>query len=331
MPESSRGLTGRLAPSPTGGLHLGHARTFLAAWLAARSAGGRVVLRVEDLDATRVRADALVGAVDDLRWLGLDWDEGPDVGGPHAPYLQSLRLTSFQHALERLMDRGLVYPCTCTRAEIARAASAPHAEDEGPSYPGTCSYRTTADAAALTGRPYTWRFRVPDGPVAWDDRVLGPLVGEPARLGGDFLVFREGSGPSYQLAVVVDDAAMGVTQVVRGLDLVPSTPRQILLHRALGHPEPEFGHLPLVVGSDGRRLAKRDGSVKLAALRSGGCEPRRLVGWLAASLGCDTDGGPASPPELRRRFAADRVPPAPFVVAPRDVLDLLAGRTPSRS
>src|SRR4051812_45893545 len=248
-------VIGRLAPSPTGGLHLGHARTFLIAWLAARSVGGRVVLRVEDLDASRARPEARAGAIADLHWLGLDWDEGPDVGGPSSPYIQSERQAAYDAALARLQEAELVYPCTCTRADIARAASAPHAEDEGPVYPGTCSGKSVADARALAlaGRPFAWRFRVPAGPVAWDDLVRGQVALDPCRLGGDFVVARSPTSTSYQLAVVADDAAMGITQVVRGDDLLPSTPRQILLYRSLALALPRFGHVPLAVGADGRR------------------------------------------------------------------------------
>lgn len=287
MPRRPDMPAGRLAPSPTGGLHVGHARTFLAAWLRARSDEGRVILRVEDLDATRVRAEARAGILADLHWLGLDWDEGPDVGGPFGPYVQSERFALYDAALGRFRDAELVYPCTCTRADIARVASAPHAEDEGPSYPGTCAGRDAGEAEALrrAGRTFAWRFRTPAGMVGWDDLVLGRVEIDPARAGGDFLVARDGSGPGYQLAVVADDLAMGVSQVVRGDDLVPSTPRQILLYRAFGEEPPEFGHLPLVHGADGRRLAKRDGSIKLATLRESGVDPGRFVGWLASTLG----------------------------------------------
>ncbi len=194
MPVPTVPIVGRLAPSPTGGLHLGHARTFLAAWLLARKSGGCIILRIEDLDTTRVRPGAAEGMIEDLRWLGFDWDEGPDVGGPHAPYVQSQRLGSIVEALERLKRLDLVYPCTCTRAEIARAASAPHAEDEGPSYPGTCAERDATDAAALTGRSFAWRFRVPNGAVAWRDLFQGSVAIDPSVVGGDFLVAREGSG-----------------------------------------------------------------------------------------------------------------------------------------
>ena len=255
-------IVGRLAPSPTGGLHLGHARTFLLAWLAARSAGGRVVLRIEDIDVSRVRPEATQGAIDDLRWLGLDWDDGP--------YLQSERLADYELALDRLKAMGLVYPCTCTRADIARAASAPHAEDEGPSYPGTCAGRTVAEASRLENRPFAWRFRVSGGSVGWEDLLKGPIRVPPQ---GDFLVARSGGAPAYQLAVVCDDAAMGVNQVIRGDDLIASTPRQVRLYAHLGWKEPAFGHLSLVNGPDGRRLAKRDASLKLSTLRESGVDP----------------------------------------------------------
>jgi glutamyl-tRNA synthetase len=314
--------TGRLAPSPTGGLHLGHARTFLAAWLYARSRGGRMVLRVEDLDASRVRAETVRGAVDDLRWLGLTWDEGPDVGGPSHPYVQSERLSVYGESLRRLQDAELIYPCTCTRAEVARAASAPHVEDEGPTYTGTCSGRTVADARALAGQPFAWRFRVPAGPVGWDDLVRGRLEVDPSQVGGDFIVARENAGPSYQLAVVHDDAAMGVTQVIRGHDLVPSTPRQLLLFRALGWAPPAFGHVPLVHGPDGRRLAKRDGSIKLATLRSAGVDPVALIDWLARSLGMTGPVGLVGPAGWVDRFDPGRIPPRDWMLT-SDVLESL--------
>jgi glutamyl-tRNA synthetase len=329
MPRRHATPTGRLAPSPTGGLHLGHARTFLAAWLFARSRGGRVVLRVEDIDASRVRSEAVQGAIDDIDWLGLTWDEGPDRGGPSAPYVQTQRLGAYDEALRRLQDAGLVYPCTCSRAEIARAASAPHFEDEGPTYPGTCSERSADDARGYAGRPFAWRFRVPAGPVAWNDLILGPSAIDPSLVGGDFIVARASMGPSYQLAVVNDDAEMGVTQVIRGHDLVPSTPRQILLYRALGWEPPDFGHLPLVHGPDGRRLAKRDGSIKLAALRSAGLDPRALVGWLAVSLGITQRSESAGPAAWVDRFDPARIPRGAWTLT-QDQLDTLhRGEVPS--
>jgi len=317
-------LVGRLAPSPTGGLHLGHARTFLIAWLAARYSGGKVVLRIEDLDWSRVRDQARAAALVDLRWLGLDWDEGPDVGGPKAPYVQSERSWLYEEVLDRLKASESVYPCTCTAADIERAASAPHAEDEGPTYPGTCAHRSAADAHPLRDRPFAWRFRVPPGPVAWDDLFLGRVELDPSRLGGDFVVARHPAGHSYQLAVVVDDAAMGVTQVIRGVDLVPSTTRQILLYRRLGRPVPAFGHVPLAVTPDGRRLAKRDGSVKLTTLRQARVEPERLVGSLVHSCGWSETAVPMTPKEAIDHYAPTRFPAQPWVVRP-EWLDWLVG------
>ena len=306
--------TGRLAPSPTGGLHLGHARTFLVAWLSIRSRGGRLVYRVEDLDASRARPAAAEEAMADLRWLGLDWDDGPHV--------QSSRMAAYAASLDRLKSAELVYPCTCTRADIERAASAPHPEDEGPTYPGTCSGRSAADAEVLGDRPFAWRFRVPEGPIAWDDLIRGPVALDPTRLGGDFVVGRSGVGPSYQLAVVHDDAAMGVTEVIRGDDLVPSTPRQILLYRALGFEPPRFGHVPLAVGADGRRLAKRDGAIKLSSLREAGVDPRVLIGRLARSCGWTEGDEPGSPSEWLGRFDLASIPREPWVVTPRWLANL---------
>jgi glutamyl-tRNA synthetase len=315
MPIFPMSVTGRLAPSPTGGLHLGHARTFLIAWLSIRSRGGRIILRIEDLDSTRARPEAVQGALDDLRWLGLDWDAGP--------YVQSQRMFDYRASLERLKASELIYPCTCTRADIERAASAPHPEDEGPTYPGTCSGRTVRDAAALGDRSFAWRFRVPEGSIDWHDLILGEMRLDPHRLGGDFVVARSGVGPSYQLAVVHDDATMGVTEVIRGDDLVPSTPRQILLYRALGWDPPEFGHVPLAVGPDGRRLAKRDGSIKLASLREAGVDPRRLVGWLARSCGWSAEIEPSPPDAWLDRFDLSTLPSEPWVVSPDSIAELL--------
>lgn len=300
--------TGRLAPSPTGGLHVGHARTFLVAWLAARSAGGRILLRIEDIDTSRARPGATEAAVADLCWLGLDWDAGP--------VHQSERLDLYRDTLDYLKRQDLIYPCTCTRAEVARAASAPHAEDEGPTYPGTCSGRSAGDADDLGDRPFAWRFRVPPGPVAWDDLFRGRQAVDPSRLGGDFLVARSPFAPSYQLAVVADDLAMGVDQVIRGDDLIPSTPRQILLSRALGGAPPAYGHAPLVVGPDGRRLAKRDGSIKLATLRESGVDPRRLVGWAARSCGWTDRVEPSAPADWIGRFDPATIPPDPVSFDP---------------
>jgi glutamyl-tRNA synthetase len=236
-------VVGRLAPSPTGAQHVGNARTYLCAWLSARAQGGKVVLRIEDIDSPRVKAGAADEACADLHWLGLDWDEGPIV--------QTERLAMYEAALEQLRRRDLVYPCTCTRTDIERAASAPHAEHEGPLYPGTCAGRHAADADGLHGRPYAWRMRTGAETIAFDDGVRGRVEIGLRDVGGDFVVWKSAGTPAYQLAVVVDDAAQGVTEVIRGDDLIPSTPRQLLLYRALGLTAPRFAHVPLVVGPDG--------------------------------------------------------------------------------
>jgi glutamyl-tRNA synthetase len=287
------------------------------------------VLRVEDLDVTRVRPETVEGAIADLSWLRLTWDEGPDVSGPHAPYIQTARFALYEEVLRRLRENDLIYPCTCTRTEIARAASAPHAEDEGPTYPGTCAHRRATDADTLAGRPFAWRFRVTPAPVCWDDRVLGSVAIDPSAVGGDFVVARETVGPAYQLAVVVDDAAMGITQVIRGDDLVSSTPRQILLYRALELNPPVFGHLPLVHGPDGRRLAKRDGSIKLATLREAGVEPRCFVGWLAATLGIPSETRAGVPADWVDLFAVDRIPRGPLTLSHEDLDAFSRGSVPS--
>lgn len=266
---------GRFAPSPTGRVHLGTARTALVAWLRARARGGRFVMRIEDLDAPRTVPGSAQAILDDLGWLGLDWDEGPDVGGPHGPYVQSARFAEYEAALAALRRDGQLYPCTCSRREIAELASAPHGEE--PIYPGTCR-----DGPTHPERTPSWRFRLPEA-EAFVDGFHGAIADG---LGpGDFVVRRADGVFSYQLAVVVDDIAMGITEVVRGDDLLSSTPRQRALHRALGHVPPAFAHVPLVRGPDGERLGKRHGSTAIAARRDAGADPRALVATLARSLG----------------------------------------------
>ncbi len=301
-------VVGRLAPSPTGAQHVGNARTYLIAWLSARSRGGRVVLRVEDIDSPRVKPGAAEGLLADLRWLGLDWDAGPVV--------QTQRLPLYESALRRLCERELVYPCTCTRSDVERAASAPHAEHEGPVYPGTCAGRTSADAEALAGRPFAWRFRVPAGAVEFVDRFRGPVRLDLHGLGGDFVVWKSAGTPAYQLAVVVDDADQGVTEVVRGDDLVPSTPRQLLLYAALGLRPPAFVHVPLVVGPDGRRLAKRHGDTRLSALRAAGVRAEALLGLLAWSCCWLDRPEPATARDLLSLYRLETIPREPFGLTP---------------
>jgi glutamyl-tRNA synthetase len=301
---------GRLAPSPTGAQHLGNARTYLIAWLSARSRGGRVVLRIEDIDSPRVKPGAAEQAVEDLRWLGLDWDEGPVV--------QTERLGLYEDALRRLQERELVYPCTCTRADVERAASAPHLEHEGALYPGTCTGRGARDAEALTraGRAFCWRFRVPAQSPGFADGFRGPTALDLRSAGGDFVVWKAAGSPAYQLSVVVDDAGQGVTEVVRGDDLVPSTPRQLLLYEALGLPAPSFAHVPLVVGPDGRRLAKRHGDTRLSALRAAGVPAQAVLGLLAWSCGWVGRIEPVRAADLLPRFRLTATPPSPLVLTP---------------
>lgn len=297
---------GRLAPSPTGRLHLGHARSFLLAWWSVRSRGGRIVLRLEDLDVTRVRPEFERGVLLDLEWLGLDWD-GPVLR-------QSERAPELRAAATSLLERGLAYPCTCTRREIELARSAPHADEEGGgAYPGTCRgrYESIEQAERESGRRAALRFVVPDGEVVTViDRVRGAFADDVSRTIGDFPITSRDGQVAYQLAVVVDDAFQGVTEVLRGEDLLPSAPRQKLLQRALGLAEPEWVHVPLVVDAAGRRLAKRTEGLSIEELREAGLSPERVVGWIARSAGmgvrCE-----CRPQEALEHFALDSLPREP--------------------
>jgi glutamyl-tRNA synthetase len=278
-------VVGRLAPSPTGAQHVGNARTYLLAWLSVRARGGRVILRMEDIDSPRVKRGAAEQAIEDLRWLGLDWDEGPDVGGPGQPYVQTQRLEFYRETLARLKAAERVYPCTCSRADVEAAASAPHVGQEGPVYPGTCAGRSVADAEVLKEQPYAWRLRTTRKVRRFNDLVADEQACNVGEELGDFVVWKGDGTPAYQLAVVADDHAMGVTEVVRGDDLLPSAFRQLELYEFFGREPPVFGHVPLVVGSDGRRLAKRHGDTRLATLRAAGVRAEQLVGLLAWSCG----------------------------------------------
>jgi glutamyl-tRNA synthetase len=275
---SDAAYRGRLAPSPTGYLHLGHARTFWTAQDRARRSQGVLVLRNEDLDASRCRPVFVKAMFEDLRWFGFVWQEGPDAGGPFGPYDQQARFDLYRAALTKLQAAGFLYPCTCSRRDIQLAAGAPNAGDDEAVYPGTCRRRPPPPRP---DRNHSWRFRVPDGePICFVDGCFGPqrFVGGVDL--GDFVVWRHDDAPAYQLAVVVDDAAMRITEVVRGADLLKSTARQLLLYRALGLDPPAFYHCALVTDAAGRRLAKRHDALSLRRLRAQGTSPEALrSGW----------------------------------------------------
>ena len=296
---------GRLAPSPTGALHLGNVRTFMVAWLRARSLGGKVVFRMEDLDHPKDKPGAAADAVRDLRGLGFDWDE---------EYVQSERKGLYRAALEELVARGLAYPCVCSRRDVESAQSAPHAGEQL-HYPGTCRGRFASwrEANDFRANP-CWRFRVSDGTaVAFDDAFAGRYEQDVSKTLGDFPLARDEFGAGYTLACVVDDLDMGITEVVRGDDLLPATPAQILVARALGGSAPSYCHLPLVVGPDGRRLAKRHGDTRVASFREAGWSAERVIGLLAASCGWAEMGEELPLAALLPRFDLATVPHAPFV------------------
>ncbi len=292
----------RFAPSPSGRLHLGNARSALLGWLAARAAGGEFLLRIEDLDPDRSNAEAIDGIFEDLSWLGLGWD-GPVMK-------QSERGEAYAAALEVLDKAGRIYPCGCSRAEIARAASAPHLGEEGPRYPGTCS----AGMSGQSGRPPALRFRVASGLTSFIDGLHGPISQDVAAVVGDFVVRRSDGVASYQLAVVVDDAAQGITDVLRADDLLSSTPRQLQLYEALGHPPPKFTHVPLVVDGEGKRLAKREGAWTLAAQREAGRTAAEVVGQLAKLSGLG-DGTPVEAQMLIANFSLQQIRREPAAVS----------------
>lgn len=290
---------GRFAPSPTGDVHLGTARSALIGWLRARAEGGSFVLRMEDLDTARVREGAAERMLEDLRWLGLDWDEGPDVGGDHGPYVQSERIPRYHEVAEALRQRGHTFECTCSRKEIASIASAPHGDD-GPVYPGTCR-----DGATHPERDVAVRLRMPEPPPTFVDRIAGE---SPPGLGrGDFVLLRKDGVIAYQLACVVDDHDMAITEVLRGDDLLSSTPRQIAIYRAMGWPPPAFAHVPLVLGADGARLAKRHGAIGIRQLAADGWSAEAIVGRLAHGAGITDAPDPIALAALVEGFSLSRL------------------------
>lgn len=303
-----RPVTGRFAPTPSGRMHLGNLFCSLLAWLAAKKEGGRVVLRIEDLDQLRTSPVYAEQAEADLKFLGLFWDEGGSLGGPHAPYDQGSRSPYYQELLGRLEALGLVYPCFCSRAEL-HAANAPHASDGEVVYAGTCRGLTREEIAEKSRkRPPALRLKVPAEKVAFVDGHYGLVEQDLAAECGDFILRRSDGVFAYQLAVVADDAAMGVTQVVRGRDLLSSAPRQLYLYRLLGFPEPAFAHAPLLLAPDGRRLSKRDRDVSLEALEEKGLTGSEIVGRLAFLAGLLDRPEAAQPQDLLPVFAWDKVP-----------------------
>ncbi|MBM4264438.1 MAG: tRNA glutamyl-Q(34) synthetase GluQRS [Deltaproteobacteria bacterium] len=311
-PISSTTIVGRLAPSPTGHLHLGHARSFLIAWWHARSRGGRIVLRLEDLDVERVKPSLIEATIEDLRWLGLDWDD--------EPYVQSRSAADIDAAAQALLDRGLVYPCVCTRKEILAAQSAPHAGETSTVYPGICRgrFKNLADAESASGRPAALRFIVPDKLVHIEDEFQGVREFDARRQIGDFPIARSLGLPAYQLAVVVDDVRQGVTEIVRGADLLESCARQWLLQEALGYPHPRWWHIPLVTDASGRRLAKRSDDVSLARLRGAGVDAWQIVAWVARGAGIDI-GDRANARDLISSFEMMRLHRSEVRVTPADL------------
>ncbi|WP_274361373.1 tRNA glutamyl-Q(34) synthetase GluQRS [Paenibacillus thermotolerans] len=319
-------IRGRFAPTPSGFMHIGNLSTALLAWLQVRKAGGRFVLRMEDIDKPRSKPELARQIIEDLRWLGLDWDEGPGEGGPYAPYLQSLREAYYEEAFRKLQYSGWLYPCYCSRADLAALATAPHGlHAEGPVYPGTCRALTDEQRRSHEAlkRP-SYRFALPDKPFVFKDGIAGTQR-FPAGAGGDFVVKRADAVIGYQLAVVVDDAAMHITDVVRGSDLLDSTPRQLALYDALGLPAPRFAHVPLLLGPDGRRLSKRDASLTAAAIRQHGLAAETVVGMIAHVIGWIEKPEPLRPSELVDKFKLETVPNRPLQLTANHY-DLLTGR-----
>lgn len=299
-------IVGRFAPTPSGRMHLGNLFSCLLAWLSVRSQGGRIILRQEDLDTQRTSPAFAAQLEEDLTFLGLDWEEGGTKGGPAGPYWQSRRGDYYEICLEKLREMGLVYPCFCSRAEL-HAPNAPHTSDGDPIYPGTCRDLSPLEIEEKSkSRPPALRLKV-QGTIGFTDLHYGPQVQDLAAECGDFILRRSDGVFAYQLAVAADDGAMGVTEVVRGRDLLSSTARQLYLYRLLGLPEPVFCHVPLLLAADGRRLSKRDGDVSLEVLRER-YRAEEIVGRLAWLAGQLDRPEPISPEELAGIFRWEKVP-----------------------
>lgn len=329
-------VRGRLAPSPTGYAHLGNAWAFLLAWCAVRVKGGSLIMRLEDIDPQRSRPEFATAMIEDLQYLGLDWDEGPGATGAAIPntadtcepgpamqtmaathtckpiqiYEQSQRTKYYTDALTQLDHDGLIYPCFCTHKELRTLAAAPHSDDTNASYPGICRNMSQAarKAALQGGRKAALRLRCPETTICFTDAVQGPQCFSPAQWGGDFALRRSDGVTAYQLAVAVDDGLMQITQVVRGRDILPSTPRQILLLRALGLGVPEYAHIPLLLDAEGNRLAKRHQSLTLRNLWQRGIQAERVTGFLGYLAGLNPSGHDCRPADLLPAFNLAQLP-----------------------
>lgn len=305
--SAAGGVTGRFAPSPSGRLHLGNLACSLLAWLSAKHQGGRIVLRIEDLDAGRCPRRYADLLEEDLAWLGLFWDEGGSSGGPNGPYYQSECAEIYTESYQKLEALGLVYPCFCSRAQL-HAASAPHTADGNVVYPGTCRGLTPAQIAEKRrAKAPAYRLRVPEQTIRFADGCMGEHEENLLRDCGDFYLRRADGVFAYQLAVVVDDARMGVTEVVRGADLLSSTARQLYLYRLLGLPAPRFAHCPLLLAPAGRRLSKRDGDQSLEHLRAR-YTAAEIIGKLAWVYGLQPEPAPRTPESLIGTFGWEKVP-----------------------
>jgi len=323
-------VCGRFAPSPTGYLHLGNAWAFLCAWLGARSHGGSLVMRIEDIDPKRSKAEYVRALLEDLRWLGLDWDAGPDTTREGRAYYQSNRQENYLEGIRRLEANGLIYPCFCTRKELRELAGAPHAGAREEIYSGKCRtlHQLEVERKKAAGQSGSLRVRFEERLypefLQVEDLVLGRHAFTPGQAGGDFAVRRSDGVFAYQLAVVLDDIAMGVNQVVRGVDILGSVPRQKFLYSVLEAQLPEFAHIPLVLDHKGERLAKRHAALSLRQLRAGGIKPEAVLGYLAFWSGLSSDLRPISAGELLADFDFSRIRRMPGLL-PEHIIKVLSG------
>lgn len=305
-------MKGRFAPSPTGRMHLGNIYAALISWLSAKSQGGEWLLRIEDLDPQRSKYEYARLIEDDLHWLGLDWDEGGiDDNGPAAPYSQSRRGDIYNEYFDRLVDNGMIYPCHCSRADVL-ATQAPHESDGRIAYKGTCRPASAPPFRFDSAEKGARRLYVPDEKITFTDMVYGPQSVNLARHCGDFVVRRADGAWAYQLAVVIDDALMGVTEVIRGNDLLLSAAQQIHLFRLFGFQPPRFGHLPLLCNAAGQRLSKRDSSLSMEHLRQR-FTPAEVIGRIAWLAHLAPDPSPLLPAELLKRFSLSSIPKANII------------------